>query len=51
MCHVNRLSCVSGFYKTYPPSFMVFADPFWKSGQEINYAVIAGFHNIAEKLK
>ena len=27
------------------------ADPFWKSGQEINYAVIAGFQNIAEKLK
>jgi CubicO group peptidase (beta-lactamase class C family) len=27
------------------------ADPFWKSEQEINYAVIAGFQNIAEKLK
>jgi CubicO group peptidase (beta-lactamase class C family) len=27
------------------------ADPFWKSEQEIDYAVIAGFQNIAEKLK
>jgi CubicO group peptidase (beta-lactamase class C family) len=27
------------------------ADPFWKSDQEINYAVTAGFQNIAEKLK
>lgn len=27
------------------------ADPFWKSGQEINYAIIAGMQHIAENLK